>query len=156
MKRWPISLLLLSAMLSCGTLDLCDDDNESILVARFKSLETGEATDTTLQGCSVFGIRNGLSDSLLYDSIGTARLELPLDPGQPTSRFVISNGDKTDTLSIHHKSEAYLISYNCGFAMVFTLDSLDFKRSLINSVEIISASIDAELETNEEHLWIYF
>ncbi len=156
MKRRLIPLIFLLSILSCTTQDICDDDNQAILVARFKILESGEVTDTIVPGITIFGIREGRSDSLLYDSIEVARIELPLDPGHPSSRFVMSNGLEKDTLVLNHSSEAYLISYNCGFAARFTVDSFSYTGQVINDIEIISASVDAELEINEEHLWIYF
>lgn len=151
-----IPLVLLLALFSCTTQDICDDDNQSILVARFKHVVAGEVTDTIVPGITIYGIREHRNDSLLYDSVSAARITLPLDPGNPTSRFVLTAGEQRDTLLIHHASEAYLISYNCGFAALFTVDSLDYGGGIITDVEIISAAVDGEMETNEEHIWIYF
>jgi hypothetical protein len=156
MKFRLFFLVLLPVLFSCTTQDICDDDNQSILVARFKSMATGKVTDTIVPDISIYGIREHRNDSLLYDSIDAARIMLPLDPGNPTSRFVITAGGQRDTLFIHHAIEAYLISYNCGFAALFTFDSLDYSGAIISDAEIISATIDAEMETDEEHLWIYF
>jgi len=149
-------LILLLVFTSCGTQDVCDGDNQSILVARFKTTTTGDITDTIVPGISIFGIREGKSDSLLYDSIDVARIELPLDPSNGQSRFVMTVADERDTLILTHTSEAYLISYTCGFAARFTLEDFSATGGMIVDTELISASIDAELESNEEHLWLYF
>jgi hypothetical protein len=150
----PVVLILVIA--SCATQEVCDDESQSILVARFKTTKTGELRDTILPGISIYGIREGKSDSLLYNSSDVARIELPLDPGSDHSRFVLSTGEKTDTLLVMHHSEAYLISYNCGFAARFTLVGYGHAGGMIVDIEMIKASVDAELESNEEHLWIYF
>ena len=156
MKSRRLPFILLIVIASCATQDVCDDDSQSILVARFKSTATGGITDTIVPGISIYGIREGKPDSLLYDSSSVARVELPLDPTNDQSRFVMTVAEETDTLVLIHSSEAYLISYSCGFASRFTLVDFTATGEMIVDTELISASIDAELESNEEHLWIYF
>jgi hypothetical protein len=156
MKPRLTPLILSLFILSCTTLEICDSDDQSILVARFKSTATGEITDTLIPGISIYGVREGNPDSLLYDSVSLGRIELPLDPNHPRSRFVIFTEQKNDTFVLEHTSEAYLISYECGFAVRFSLDGFEYSGGMITDWEIISSSIDAEMETNEEHLWIYF
>jgi hypothetical protein len=156
MKPRLAPLIFLLFITSCATQEICDSDNQSILVARFKSIATGESTDTIIPGLSVYGIREGSPDSLLYDSVSLGKIELPLDPGHPRSRYVLYTAQKNDTLVLEHASEAYLISYECGFAAQFYLKGFEYSGGMITDMEIISSSIDAEMETNEEHLWIYF
>ena len=57
---------------------------------------------------------------------------------------------------IYHRSEAYLISYNCGFAARFTLETPEHRGNLITGLEVTGETVDAETETNEEHLHIFF
>lgn len=147
---------VLIVLFSCASQEICDGDNQSEMVARFKLEKDGSASDTTLTGVSVHGIRPGLSDSLLYDSVPAAKIILPLDPNHTFSTFVISADTLQDTLTIHHRTEYYLISYTCGFAALFTLEKIDVSGSLINRAEIIDPVIDADLVQNEEHIWLYF
>ena len=156
MKLRTALLTLMMVLLSCATQDICDDDNQSLLVARFKSASTGQVSDTVVSGLSIFGIREGKPDSLLYDSATLGSIGIPLDPNRPESVFVMSAGLKTDTLAVRHSSEVYLISYSCGFAALFTLEEIDHKGELIRDTEIINVSVDAETETDEEHIRIYF
>lgn len=156
MKYLFYLLTLLLFIASCGTQDVCDDDSQSLLVVRFKTLEANEISDTIMEAMSIYGIREGKADSLLYDSLSLSRMELPLDPNQDFSLFVLSNGLRQDTLQITYSSEAYLISYTCGFAVRFTLDQFTSSDSWISDMVLIEGEIDAELESNEEHLWIYF
>lgn len=150
----PLTLMFL--ITSCATQEVCNDDNQSYLVAKFKTLwNDGSIHDTIVAGLSIYGIREGKADSLLYDSLSVSRLELPLDPNNGVSRFVIGNELKKDTLSLFAPSEVYLINYTCGFASRFTLEQYSSEGSWIKDLELRDAKIDAELETDEEHLWIY-
>jgi hypothetical protein len=156
MNHRLIPFLFFITLAACSPQDICDDDSQSILVARFRTLVGGKITDTIVPGISIYGIREGKSDSLLYNSVAVGRVELPLDPSSDQSGFVISTAEKTDTLILVHSSEAYLISYKCGFASRFTLEEFTSTGGMILDIELIEATVDAELESNEEHLWIYF
>lgn len=151
-----LHFLPLLILISCTTQEVCDSDAQSELVAMLKTMESGSVTDTIVSGITVFGIREGQADSLLYDSITTKQLLLPLNPHHDFSRFVLQINEQTDTLRAIHTSEPYLISYSCGFASLFTLDNVTHSNLMIQNLEIINSVIDAELEQNEEHLWIYF
>lgn len=156
MKYLVYSLSLLLFISSCVKQDICDDDSQSYLVAGFKTLNADdEVTDTTLADLSIYGIREGKTDSLLYDSVSVSEVGLPLDPNMDFSHFVLSNGISHDTLQLTYTSEIYLVSYTCGFAVRFTLDQYRNTGSWIGDMELISGEIDAELESNETHLWIY-
>lgn len=160
MKYRQLLYLVVILAVSCNTLDICDDDGESVLVARFKFQEPDDelASDSIVTGFTLYGIREGKADSLLYDSSTTSRIVLPLDPHHNFSRFVMSINDLSDTLTIGHATGYYLMSYTCGYAALFTLDpdSIIHGGTLFRDFEIINAVIDAEQEQNEEHLWLYF
>ncbi len=156
MRHFLFLLALLMVLFSCASQEICDGDNQSEMVARFKKETDGTAKDTTLTGISVYGVRPGLIDSLLYDSVTAAKIVLPLDPNHTYSTFVISVDTLQDTLTIHHQTEYYLISYTCGFAALFTLERTGISGSLINRSEIIDPVVDANLVQNEEHIWLYF
>lgn len=149
-------LLLLVLFFSCTPQETCDGDTQSVLVARFGTGETGSPADTTVGGVTVYGIREGKSDSLLVDSASVSRLQLPLDPGHGESRFVLRAGQQSDTLVIRHGNTAYLISYACGFGMLFTLQEIGHTMHLIRAVEVINEQVDAELLKDEAHIRIFF
>ncbi|MEJ2596625.1 MAG: DUF6452 family protein [bacterium] len=138
------------------TREICDEDNQSELVARFKLEMDGEYQDTVFTGVSVFGTRMEQEFNLLLDSVSTSRIVLPLDPTGTSTSFVINFNGVQDTLTIQHDTEYYLISYTCGFAALFTVENVDHTGNVIRDFEIINAVIDADLEQNEEHLWLYF
>ena len=155
-KPFLYTVLLLLALSSCNTLNICDDDSQSYLACRFRTLEDGEIRDTTLEGLSIYGIREGSRFGLLYDSASPNKVWLPLDPLQGKTDFVFSAAGKTDTLRIIHQSEAYLISYDCGFAARFVLKNFQWGERLIKDVALQTADVDAERLLDEAHVWIYF
>ncbi len=148
--------MLIPLTVACTTLDICGDTGQSELVARFKNGGVATAPDTVLTGLTLFGLRGQMPDSLLYDSVSASRVVLPLNPEREFSSFVIRTGTGSDTLTIPHTNQYYLISYNCGFATLFTIGQVRFAGTLIDRVEVVKAEVDAEMEQNEEHIWIYF
>ena len=153
-----ILLLIFTAVLlqACGSQDICDEDNESLLVARFRTLADGNIVDTTLNVISIRGTRNGSDGLPFYSEVQAGRVILPLNPSFEESCFIFSDMDLTDTLCIEYNMEAYLISEKCGFAGRYTLRKVRWTGTMINNVEIIDESVDAEYVIDEEHLWIYF
>lgn len=156
MKYLVLALFSFLFFTSCATQEVCDDDNSSYLVARFKTLVDETIQDTILNDMSIYGIRDGKEDSLIYNSISMSKAELPLDPNKDFSHFVMSNGISSDTLLLTHSSEVYLINYTCGFAARFKLADFSPSGKWMQKMELRNDNIDAELEQDEEHLWIYF
>ena len=150
----PLSLLLLFA--SCATQEVCDDDNQSYLIAQFRTEEDGVERDTIMGGMTIYGIREGKPDSLLYDSISISKAQLPLDPNNDITSFVFSNAVEQDTLVLTHSSEIYLISYDCGFTSRFSLEEYTASGTWLKEIVLRNGEIDATLENDEEHLRIYF
>ena len=151
----PFFLVLL--IISCTTQEVCDDNSDSELVVRFKTLASETIIDTIISDVTLYGIMEGEPDSLLANSAEGSRFVLPLDPHNYFSRFVLKINEQSDTLLVSHTTEYYMISYNCGFATLFTMEEDPLHSgTMIDSLEIINAVIDVELEQDEEHLWIYF
>jgi hypothetical protein len=155
----PLSLLLL--LFSCATQEVCDDDNQSYIVAQFRTEgenEDGEKEerDTTMAEMTIYGIREGKPDSLLYNSTSMNKAQLPLDPNNDITSFVFSNAIQQDTLVLTHSSELYLISYDCGFASRFSLEQYTASGNWIKEIVLRNGEIDAALESDDEDLRIYF
>ncbi|MDX2431971.1 MAG: DUF6452 family protein [Bacteroides sp.] len=156
MKYMALPLIFLLLITSCGTQDVCDDDNQSYLVARFKTTDISETRDSIIADISIYGIREGKADSLIYNTVSTSRIELPLDQNNEFTSFVLSNTFDQDTLILSHSSEVYLINYTCGFASRFIMDQASDAGRWMLELEVRDKNIDAEMEPDEEHLWIYF
>ena len=157
MKIRLLPFFFLFLIISCTTLEVCDDNYDSLLVIKFKTLDSEELiVDTIVSDVTLYGIREGKSDSLLYNVESTSWLELPLDPHHTFSRFVLNIEEKSDTLHMVHSTGYYLISYTCGYGALFNLDSMIYGGTMFYGDTIINSVIDAELEQYEEHIWIYF
>ncbi len=156
MKSRILFFIVSILMTSCITVEICDESYESELVARFKTRHDGAPADTTVSVLTLYGIREGKSDSLLYNTKSASGFVVPLDPHHVYSRFVLQINDQTDTLVIPHHQEMYMISYTCGFGNLFTInDNIQSSSGLIKSDTIIKEMIDAEYEKDEEHIWLY-
>lgn len=151
-----ILLFIISILItSCITVDNCDDSSESELVARFKTMKEGVPSDSTVTALTLFGVREGLADSLLYNGLSTSVFVVPLNPHHDFSRFILQIGEQSDTLLLYHHHELYLISYGCGFGNLFTLDDIGLSTGMIKCDTIINDMVDAEYEEDEEHIWLY-
>lgn len=156
MKYVVFSLTLFLLISSCASEEVCDDDNQSYMAVRFKVQVEENVMDTTITDISIYGIREGKADSLIYNSINASKVTLPLDPNKNLSRFVLSNELEQDTLILMHSSEVYLINYTCGFGARFNMSETDIGGSWMKKLEIIDGNVDAEEQNDDEHLWIYF
>ena len=155
MKIRILLLVLAINAASCVDVEVCDESYESELVVRFKSLTDGEAADTTVSAFTLFGIRDGKTDSLLYDADALAGFVVPLDPNNEFSSYVMLINEQTDTLVVSYDHESYMISYSCGFANIFTLKDVETVSGIITGDSILNVMVDAEYEEDEEHIWLY-
>lgn len=154
--NFRILLILFSILVaSCVSVDNCEEEYVSEMVARFKTIKEGAVADTTVNALTLYGIREGQSDSLLYDSIPASGFMVPLDPHNDFSSFALQIDTLRDTLIVHHQHEIYMISYACGFASLFNLDRLEVVSGLITKDSILNEMIDAEYENDEVHIWLY-
>jgi hypothetical protein len=156
MKPGHLLFIIFILVLSCSNEDICDQENHFPLVARFKTVQENLEYDTIVNGVSLYGIRAGLPDSLLYDSISLSRIELPLDPNGNQCSFVLETGNQKDTIDFTYQTEVRLISYGCGFGTFFTLENPSHTNLMIQQINIINSLVGESLEQDEEHLWIYF
>ncbi len=156
MRYGFLFIVLLITGTACNTLHICDDFNESLAVVRLKTIYKGEIRDTIVSGIDIWGIRDGQNGQLFYDSTTASRIVLPLDPSSTESSFIIRSGELSDTLVLVHDSEAYLINYECGFAMRYLITEVQSTLRWTKDTELIDGEIDAETLSNEEHIRIYF
>jgi len=154
--RSLILFVIISILVTgCISVEICDDDNNSVMVANFMTMKDEVPSDSTVASLSLYGIREGKPDSLLYNQEAAFSFEVPLDPHHDYSRFVLQVDTLTDTLELIHTQELYLISYDCGFGNVFTLDSIGYSSGLIKSAEIKDEKVDALTEEDDVHIWLF-
>lgn len=157
--RVPLLYLVMILLLSsCSTTELCDEDSISELVALFKTETGGEVIDTTLSNLRIYGIREGQSTWFLYDSVTTSDILLPLDPHHDHSSFVFLANGFSDTLTLSHSSEDYLISFSCGFGKLFTLpeNPATYEGGMIKKDTLLYPIVSTSLEEDETHIWLWF
>ena len=155
MKTAALIIFASMLMTSCITVEICDENSDSELVARFKTRHDGVPADSTVSAFTMYGIREGMNDSLLYNGASASGFVVPLDPHHEYSRFVLNIDEQSDTLTIYQHHEIYMISYTCGFANLFTIDHLENSNSIIKSDTVIKEMVDAVYEKNEVHIWLY-
>jgi len=158
MKTQLLYLVLILLLSSCTTTELCEEDSISELVAVFKTETGGELKDTFLADLHIYGIREGQATWFLYDSDSLSEILLPLDPHNDLSSFVFLAKGFSDTLTLVHSSEDYLISFSCGFGKLFTLpeDPAAYEGGMIKKDTVLNPVISTSLEEDETHIWLYF
>ena len=152
-----ILIFIISILItSCISVEICDDDNNSTLVAKFMTLKDELPADSTVASLSLYGIREGRPDSLLYNNqLATNTFEVPLDPHHDFTRFVLQINEQTDTLEIIHTQDLYMISYDCGFGNLFTIENIGISSGVIKSTEIKDDKVDAETKEDDVHIWLF-
>ncbi len=152
-----ILLFILSILAtSCISVEICDDDNNSVMVVKFMTMIDEVPADSTVASLSLYGIREGRPDSMLYNMEPTNTFEVALDPHNDFTRFVLLINEQTDTLELMHTQELYMISYDCGFGNLFTLeDNIGISSGLIKSAEIKDETVDAETQEDDVHIWLF-
>ena len=154
--RSRILFVIISILVTgCISVEICDDDNNSVMVAKFMTMKEDLPADSTVASLSLYGIREGRPDSLLYNQQSANTFDVPLDPHHDFTRFVLQLGEQTDTLELTHTQELYLISYDCGFGNLFTLETVGFKSGMIKSAEIKDEMVDAITEEDDVHIWLF-
>ena len=63
-----ILLFIISILVSsCISVEICDEDSNSVLVTKFKTLKDEIPSDSVVSDLTLYGIREGMPDSLLYN-----------------------------------------------------------------------------------------
>ena len=156
MRLFKLILFIPVILYNCSTQEVCEEDLKGEAIATFFKMEDGKPADTLISGVTVYGIRKEMNDSLLYDSVKTNRLRLPLDPNNGESVFVLNIQENKDTIGVIHSSTVYLISYTCGFSNNFEISLIYNSHQIIADIEIINQGVYAEDSETEEHFRIYF
>ena len=154
MKYRILIFILFILAASCVTVEVCDESYNSDLIAQFKTLQDGEAVDSTVTALTIFGIKDGENDTL-YNALPSSGFVVPLDPHHDFSSFVMQVDTLSDTLIIYYDHESYMISYTCGFGNLFTLSRIEPGGDIIKGDTILNEMIDAEYEEDEIHIWLY-
>jgi hypothetical protein len=152
-----LSFLILALLaFSCTTQEVCEEDSVSEVVISCKTESEAGLSDTIVPGLRIYGIREGQSIWFLWDTVNQSTILLPLDPHHAFSRFVFETDEKTDTLTLNHSSQDYMISYLCGFGNLFTLEEIQYVGTMFMKDTIINPKVNASLEEVDTNIWLYF
>ena len=136
---------------------MCEEDSISELVAVFKTQTGSEVKDTIISNLRIYGIREAQSIWFLYDSVSASDILLPLDPHHDFSSFVLQANGFSDTLTLSHSSEDYLISFSCGFGHLFTLEADPaYGGGMIKKDSLINPLVSTSLYEDDIHIWLWF
>lgn len=113
-------------------------------------MQRGTTNALTLQSLSVRGMNR---DSLLYNNQSNVRaMILPLNRFNQVSIFICTMNGITDTLSIYHTNNDFLISYACGVVIAHQIDTILTTNHFIEKVNIIEPHVNT---ATTQHLQIF-
>ncbi len=100
---------------------------------------------------------NGLGrDSLLYDSISTSTLDIPLQKLDTISSFVFTTTIQvdtnyvtvTDTIDFYHTNTEEFISLECGCIVTNSIIGISQTTHRIDSIVLVSPEVNLKSENN--------
>ncbi len=145
------AVFLMLLLFSCGDDQVCEDVTANDL--RIGFYETGEGG----QAWTVIdSLREGSPDRPdedIFEKIySVSSLELPLNPSEDTSRFLLDFFTHTDTMTVSYRREKQLISVECGFTMFFEITGVSHTSNRITSISI---PVDYVTNNLDEHFKVY-
>ncbi len=144
----PLFLVLLFA---CEENEVCDQSVRSLLVAGFYKYEQDEEQDTSLNNLSVYGIGHE-DDSIYSHNNNIQQIALPLNPDSTEVSFVLIMDSISDTLHVIYQHDIIFVSYACGFAPVYDIDTTEITNNAADSLIIKNYNIQPD---SEESIKIY-
>ncbi len=145
MKGIPLIsyLIFFILLISCEEVDKCVDDTVVNVNIDFKYMFNNKVKDTAINELTITG-----KDTPCYNLNNIHYVNLALSQVSDTTIYKFAVGTVTDTVSFISDRELYLVSYECGFATRYMLDTVITRERVINSVSIIKSAVDSTDETN--------
>ena len=152
------SALIAPALLTgCNTAG-CTDNQNSLPLAGFYSMSTGEAI--SVDSIAVWGVGAPGDSLLLSASTSASQLYLPLRSSADETSFcfayrqtALDYEDFQDTITISYTSQPWFISEDCGAGYRHTITSLRHTYHLIDSVGLTDSTVT---NIDREIMRIYF
>ncbi len=129
-----LAFILSVIFVKCDNMDgdICLSNQNSVQASLYSAYSPDDK-DTVLTDLYVQGVGN---DSLLYDSVATSSLFLPLAMHTDTTAYRIKVKALLDTIWFVYKRDLSYISGNCGLTMNIEIDTVFFTGRFIDSVAI--------------------
>lgn len=149
--------LLLFCIVACDN-EGCEGNQSSLPLAGFYSSATKDAIG--IDSLTVYGVGVPGDSAIIHNRSTVTQVYLPFDVDAASSRFVFryeqkafADLDITDTITVAYESRPYFHSKDCGAMYVFDIQSIETSHYLIDSVRVLTPTID---NTNSENIRIYF
>lgn len=125
---------------SCESEESCEQSTISALNAGFYSIVDSLPESITIDNFSVFGV--GREDSLLFNQANSvSSFVLPLSPSCDTTKFVLTVGTETDTITFMYSRELHLLSMECGFTTYFYIEKTENTFNVIDSISVVKKNV---------------
>ncbi|MDR2927712.1 MAG: hypothetical protein LBV41_05885 [Cytophagaceae bacterium] len=149
-NRWIISSLffLMAIVWGCNPDDICLS-NQYAVQAGFYSYYTGG--DSIIGETTVFGVGNNVDS--IYNKVSAQKLFLPLSFDGDTTSFLVYDRTRIDTVRLVHGKELIFISRRCGFTFNYTIDTVLYSNTFIDSVSVVNRNV--KYNENIENIEIY-
>lgn len=152
-KSFNIFLLITITILisSCNADTTCRKSRDVLAGIHFysntKNQETGivKTEKLSVEKLSV----NGLGiDSLLVKNATANSIKLPFNPFSNESAFILKFDQIIDTVTVKHQNSNYLLSFECGYIRVHTIDTVISTHNFIDSIAIIHSTVNPQYIEN--------
>jgi hypothetical protein len=136
------AILILLMFTACEETNQCTQSTEITAHIDFKTAGS-KVRDSIVNNLTIIG-----GDTPYYNVNNIKSVDLALSQASDTSEFIFLINDVADTISFYSKREHYLVSYECGFATRFIMDTVITRNIILDSVSIIKSTVDVSDETN--------
>ncbi len=147
-----LALFVMVSFTSCTDDEVCEEVTANELRIGFYIENQETETRAILDSLTVFALER--PDSLIYNKQNNVSvIELPLNPHNDQSTFVLDFNFITDTIRLSYTREEHFISVECGFTMFFEINEVAYTTNLIRSLTTPNTYVT---NTFDEHFKVYF
>jgi hypothetical protein len=148
MRKYIIILSAFAIFLgfaACDNDEQCHKENYVMVQIGFYKSVIDTLGKQTNQSTTLTVTANGSEqDSLLYNSVLTKYIDLPLNKFENVSSFDIILNDTLETFTVWHTNREEYLSFECGYITFFTIDSCQITKNYVDSVSIINNSVNTQ------------
>ncbi|MFP4019718.1 MAG: DUF6452 family protein [Bacteroidales bacterium] len=145
-----ISLGIIFLLIQCED-DPCEENLNTPVGVTFHTIDTnGVKQDVSITSLSVYALDN---DSIIADSSSSVHeLKLPLNPHKDSCMFILDADSLQDSITFLYTHDKEFVSQDCGFKLVYELDTIISTGHFIDSLNIIQNTVN---KSDENHLEIF-
>ena len=147
------TLLMLTALLlsACQDDEVCEEVTANPLRIAFYLAGQEEETRVPLDSLTIYAI--GRPSDRIYDRESNVSLiEVPLNPNENTSGFVLAFEHTNDTIILDYSHDVHLISVECGFTMFYDITDVVYTTNQLTSLAIANNRVT---NTFDEHIQVF-